>query len=169
MSASVVLQSWKEISAYVGRTERTLQRWETRFGFPVHRPSSKSRSAVMALSHEIHEWTRGKPSLVLIQGGSNLGSATSQAPRSGHISKTCISPPSPSAGLPNEPRQFVTAKLLENSMREQLQVSRSLWEEQRNLRADILDLLRTQRKLREELRQNLLRVESRTNPVVMPR
>jgi hypothetical protein len=33
---SNILVSWKEISAYTGFTERTLQRWEQRFGFPVH-------------------------------------------------------------------------------------------------------------------------------------
>ena len=67
MGAKVVLQSWKEISAYVGRTERTLQRWEQQFGFPIHRPSSKLRSSVMALSEEIQDWTRAKPSLLSIR------------------------------------------------------------------------------------------------------
>ena len=67
MAVQAVLQSWKEISRYVGRTERTLQRWEQEFGFPVHRPSGKSRSAVMALTREINEWARGKPSLALIR------------------------------------------------------------------------------------------------------
>ena len=62
-----ILQSWKQISQYVGRTERTLQRWEQEFGFPVHRPSGKSRSSVMALPQEIREWTCGKPSLVQIR------------------------------------------------------------------------------------------------------
>ena len=67
MAVQAMLQSWKEISRYVGRTERTLQRWEQEFGFPVHRPSGKSRSAVMALTREINEWARGKPSLALIR------------------------------------------------------------------------------------------------------
>lgn len=67
MSIPVVLQSWKQIAKYVGRTERTVQRWELEFGFPVHRPSGKSRSSVMALAQEIEEWTRDKPSLVQIR------------------------------------------------------------------------------------------------------
>ena len=58
-----VLQSWKEISAYVGRTARTLQRWERAFGFPVHRPAGRSRSAVVALVDEIQKWTLDRPSL----------------------------------------------------------------------------------------------------------
>ena len=75
MPSHIVLQSWKEISRYVGRTERTLQRWEQEFGFPVHRPSGKSRSAVMALGDEIQEWTLGKPSLVQIRQTARLSQA----------------------------------------------------------------------------------------------
>lgn len=67
MRKSRVLQSWKQIANYIGRTERTVQRWEREFGFPIRRPSGKARSAVMALVSEIEEWTRGKPSLVEIQ------------------------------------------------------------------------------------------------------
>lgn len=67
MYADGVLQSWKQIATYVGRTERTVQRWEREFGFPIRRPSGKARSAVMALVSEIQEWTRGKPSLIEIQ------------------------------------------------------------------------------------------------------
>ena len=67
MPSKFVLQSWKQISEYVGRTERTLQRWERDFGFPVHRPSGKLRSSVTALPQEIQEWTRGKLSLKQIR------------------------------------------------------------------------------------------------------
>lgn len=67
MYADGVLQSWKQIANYVGRTERTVQRWEREFGFPIRRPSGKARSAVMALVSEIREWTRSRPSLIEIQ------------------------------------------------------------------------------------------------------
>lgn len=67
MATRVVLQSWKEISAHVGRTDRTLQRWERKFGFPVHRPSGKSRSAVIAVVSEIEEWMRDTPLLMQAQ------------------------------------------------------------------------------------------------------
>jgi hypothetical protein len=67
MAVHGVLQSWKQIARYVGRTERTVQRWEQAFGLPVHRPSGKCRSSVMALTQEIEEWTRGKPSLVQLR------------------------------------------------------------------------------------------------------
>ena len=63
MPDGIVLQSWKEISAHVGRTERTLQRWERDFGFPIHRPSGTRRSAVIAVASEIQEWLRATPML----------------------------------------------------------------------------------------------------------
>lgn len=65
--SSNVLSSWKRISAYTGFTERTLQRWERKFGFPVHRPAGKARSAVSALSTEIDAWLSAAPSLPQIQ------------------------------------------------------------------------------------------------------
>ncbi|MCU1287257.1 MAG: hypothetical protein JWO13_3607 [Acidobacteriales bacterium] len=52
------LQSWKEISAYMNRGIRTLQRWEKDFGLPIHRPSKHDRSAVFALIPEIDDWMR---------------------------------------------------------------------------------------------------------------
>lgn len=72
MQVVPVLQSWKQIAKYVGRTERTVQRWEQEFGFPVHPPSGKSRSSVMALVTEIEEWTRDRPSLVQIRSSARL-------------------------------------------------------------------------------------------------
>jgi len=63
MSTGGILQSWKEISAHVGRTERTLQRWERGFGFPVHRPAGKPRSAVAAVVSEIERWMAATPAL----------------------------------------------------------------------------------------------------------
>ena len=57
----VVLNSWKEISQYMGRSVRTLQRWE-RFGLPIHRPTGNDKSSVYALPHELQRWlAKGKP------------------------------------------------------------------------------------------------------------
>jgi predicted DNA-binding transcriptional regulator AlpA len=55
------LNSWKEVAQYVGRSRRTLQRWERDLGFPVHRPAGRLRSAVMAVSTEIDEWVKKAP------------------------------------------------------------------------------------------------------------
>jgi CheY-like chemotaxis protein/predicted DNA-binding transcriptional regulator AlpA len=57
------LNSWKEVAQYVGRSERTIQRWEREFGFPVHRPAGKLRSSIIAVAAEIDEWIRKSPAL----------------------------------------------------------------------------------------------------------
>jgi hypothetical protein len=55
------LNSWKDIATYVGRGVRTVQRWESHFGLPVHRPKGKERSAVLAFPEEISEWLHRTP------------------------------------------------------------------------------------------------------------
>jgi len=63
MINKLYLNSWKEISEHVGRSVRTVQRWERQFGFPVHRPAGKPRSAVVALPAEIDTWIKKMPVL----------------------------------------------------------------------------------------------------------
>ncbi|HWK30772.1 MAG TPA: hypothetical protein VNR20_01690 [Terriglobales bacterium] len=53
-----ILNSWKDISAYVGRGVRTVQRWEELYGLPVHRAAGRDRSSVYALSDEVDAWLR---------------------------------------------------------------------------------------------------------------
>lgn len=53
-----ILNSWKEISQYLGRGVRTVQRWETDYGLPVRRPGGHIRGSVFCLRHELDEWTR---------------------------------------------------------------------------------------------------------------
>jgi hypothetical protein len=60
---SGVLHTWKAISEYSGRGVRTLQRWEHDFGFPVHRPDPRNKSAVVSSSREIDQWFRTRPLL----------------------------------------------------------------------------------------------------------
>jgi TolB-like protein len=54
------LDSWKEIAAFFGRAERTVKRWETDRGLPVHRVPGGGRSAVFAYSDELAEWLKGR-------------------------------------------------------------------------------------------------------------
>lgn len=42
------LDSWKEISAYLKRDPRTLQRWEKKEGLPVHRHIHESQVSIYA-------------------------------------------------------------------------------------------------------------------------
>jgi len=56
-----ILSSWKEIALYVGRSVRTVQRWEREIGLPVHRPNAKSEGVVVALPSELDAWVRAMP------------------------------------------------------------------------------------------------------------
>ena len=59
--SSELLNSWKEIAAYLHRGVRTVQRWESELGLPVRRPRGRSRSAVMAMRSELDEWIKACP------------------------------------------------------------------------------------------------------------
>ncbi|HTW31208.1 MAG TPA: hypothetical protein VMD76_05990, partial [Candidatus Sulfotelmatobacter sp.] len=54
------LDSWKEIASFLGRAERTVKRWETERGLPVHRIPGGGRSAVFAYSNELADWLKGR-------------------------------------------------------------------------------------------------------------
>lgn len=50
------LTSWKEIGAYVGRTARTVQRWERSLGFPVQHCRGRNSGIICAFPEEIDTW-----------------------------------------------------------------------------------------------------------------
>jgi Putative lumazine-binding len=52
------LESWKQIAAYLDRSERTVRRWEGSEGLPVHRREHEKYDTVFAYTHEIEAWTR---------------------------------------------------------------------------------------------------------------
>jgi TolB-like protein/Flp pilus assembly protein TadD len=52
------LVSWKEIAAHLGREVRTVQRWETTEGLPVHRHEHQKKSTVYAYASELDDWIR---------------------------------------------------------------------------------------------------------------
>jgi TolB-like protein/Tfp pilus assembly protein PilF len=54
------LDSWKEIAAFFGRAERTVKRWETERGLPVHRVPGSARGSVFAYSDELADWLKGR-------------------------------------------------------------------------------------------------------------
>jgi tetratricopeptide (TPR) repeat protein len=54
------LDSWKEIASFFGRAERTVKRWETERGLPVHRLPGSGRSSVFAYSDELADWLKGR-------------------------------------------------------------------------------------------------------------
>ena len=50
------LESWKEIAAYLNRGVRTVRRWETEEGLPVHRHVHRTLGSVYAYKSEIDAW-----------------------------------------------------------------------------------------------------------------
>jgi len=52
------LDSWKEIAAFLARSERTVKRWEVERGLPVHR-LPRGGGGVFAYSDELAEWLKG--------------------------------------------------------------------------------------------------------------
>ena len=54
------LDTWKEIGAFFGRDERTVKRWESTRGLPVHRVPGAGRANVYANTNELLEWLKGK-------------------------------------------------------------------------------------------------------------
>lgn len=53
-----MLESWKQIAAYLDRSERTVRRWEAMEGLPVHRREHERQDTVFAFRHEIEAWNR---------------------------------------------------------------------------------------------------------------
>ena len=52
------LESWKQIAAYLERSERTVRRWEATEGLPVHRRGHEKQDTIFAFRHEIEAWSR---------------------------------------------------------------------------------------------------------------
>ncbi len=55
-SSPAILNSWKEIAAYLNRGVRTVQRWERDLRLPVHRIGKGPRSPVYASVPELRFW-----------------------------------------------------------------------------------------------------------------
>jgi len=56
VSAADRLDSWKEISAYLKRSVRTVHRWESEEALPVHRHLHQSSGTVYAFKSELDAW-----------------------------------------------------------------------------------------------------------------
>ena len=55
-----LLESWKEISAYLNRNIRTCQYWEKKHGLPVHRIEDSPKARVFAYKKELDQWKKEK-------------------------------------------------------------------------------------------------------------
>lgn len=75
------LDSWKEIAAYLGKSIRTVQRWEEQEKLPIHRLPHADRSSVFAYPNELDMW-RANRSHLLNANSNDIeanGAATPQA------------------------------------------------------------------------------------------
>lgn len=52
------LNGWKEIAAYLGKSVRSVQRWEATLGLPVHRIRTPDGQIVYSERQEIDDWRR---------------------------------------------------------------------------------------------------------------
>jgi tetratricopeptide (TPR) repeat protein/TolB-like protein len=60
MAEREILDSWKEISDYLKRDTRTCQRYERKYGLPVHRLDGSPKARVFAYRTELDAWrTKG--------------------------------------------------------------------------------------------------------------
>jgi hypothetical protein len=59
-ATSATLQGWKEIATELGRSVRTVQRWERKLGLPVHKLGEGVGSPVFAFKDELRSWLRVK-------------------------------------------------------------------------------------------------------------
>lgn len=50
------LESWKQIAAYLSKSERTVRRWERDEGLPVHKHRHLQKGTVWAYKQELDQW-----------------------------------------------------------------------------------------------------------------
>ncbi len=54
------MEGWKEMAAHLGRSVRTIQRWEREAGLPVRRLVVGGKAQVFAYRHELDGWRASK-------------------------------------------------------------------------------------------------------------
>lgn len=57
---SEVLSSWKDVAAHLGKSVRTVQRWESELGLPIHRPNKRQQRIILAYPDELKQWVGAK-------------------------------------------------------------------------------------------------------------
>jgi hypothetical protein len=54
------LESWKQIAAYLNKSERTVRRWHELEGLPIHKHQHRQRGSVWAYRAELDQWFAGR-------------------------------------------------------------------------------------------------------------
>jgi hypothetical protein len=108
------LESWKEISSYLGRSERTVRRWEETEELPVHRHHHEKRGSVYAYASELDAWRQSRSHLGP-RGINNAGESLSSVAAEAEPEEENDESPSSSSGAKswgNSLRLLLTAALL---------------------------------------------------------
>lgn len=89
------LNDWKEIAAFFKRDERTVRRWESQRGLPVHRVPGGARNLVYAYESELDAWLRNSGAT-----SPNRSGATEEAGMERPLTTEAVLavPPAPIAG-----------------------------------------------------------------------
>lgn len=66
-SDSERLDSWKQIAAYLGKSERTVRRWQQAEGLPVHRHKHLQKGSVWAYRGELDSWMAGRTEIPMAE------------------------------------------------------------------------------------------------------
>jgi hypothetical protein len=89
------LNGWKEIADYLGRSLRTVQRYERELNLPVRRLRRNRGDVVYALRHEIDAWYVGVGPLPPATSDGEPDSANHRAARASATPDTVATAPSP--------------------------------------------------------------------------
>ena len=57
------LETWKEVANFFGKDERTVKRWESERGLPIHRLPGDARSRIFAFAAELESWRASRAGL----------------------------------------------------------------------------------------------------------
>ena len=69
------LDSWKEVASYLGRSEKTVRRWEQSEGLPVHRLLHEKRGSVYGYTDELDAWREGRRAAIKSEAALTNGEA----------------------------------------------------------------------------------------------
>jgi len=64
ITGKIFLDSWKEISNYLERSEKTCRKWEKELGLPIHRLEDSPKARVFAYREELDTWMKEKLSVI---------------------------------------------------------------------------------------------------------
>ena len=58
------LDSWKAIASYLGRSDKTVRRWEEKEGLPIHRLHHDKRGSIYAYKQELDAWWQLRKAII---------------------------------------------------------------------------------------------------------